>query len=72
MEIQVRILEEEDIARIHSRSVRLLSEVGVQMYYVEVCRLLRRQGVPVDDGLVRLPAAVVEEALRVAPRGFSL
>lgn len=48
MEAQLRILEEEDIERIHSRSLRLLSEVGVQVDNEQMCRFLRREGLAVS------------------------
>ena len=72
MEVEFRILKEEDVESIHSHSLRLLGEVGVQVDSEELCHFLQREGLPVHEGLVKLPAEEVEAALKAAPREFSL
>ena len=72
MRVEFRILEEGEIERIHENSLRVLHQVGFKVYSEELAQLLRARGIPVADGLVRLPPEVVMEALKVAPRHISL
>ena len=68
-----RYLHESEVERLHEESLRVLSEIGMSLWDDDLCRFLRKQGIPVDErNLVRFPAEVVREALDVAPRHFPL
>jgi len=72
MVVEFGILEESDIETIHSNSLRLLEEAGMKVDDEGLCQVLQRKGLPVDEGLIRLPADIVMEALSTAPHEFSL
>ncbi len=72
MEFHFRFLSEGDIERIHENSLRVLNEIGMSLRDDEICRFLKKQGISVEGNLVRFPPEAVEEALKVAPRDFSL
>lgn len=72
MIIEMQVLKPEDLERIHGEALKVLSRVGVEVHNEELCRLLRRQGISVEDRRVRLPMEVVGTALQTTPRGFSL
>lgn len=44
MIIQMQVLKPEDLERIHSEALQILSRVGVEVRNEELCRLLQRQG----------------------------
>jgi len=65
---QVNWLAEADKDRIDSAIRRLLAEVGMRIYHPEAIDLLGRAGCrPAEDGLVRIPAGLIEQALSTAP-----
>jgi trimethylamine---corrinoid protein Co-methyltransferase len=64
----LRLLNDAQLAEIHSASLAILRRTGVRVYEEESLQLLHGAGCHVDDGTrVRFPAAVVEDALRAAP-----
>lgn len=68
----IQFLTEEDMERIHDRSLHLLETVGVQIQHEEALRQLEKAGASVDkqSALVRMPKKMVEECLRVAPKEY--
>jgi len=65
---QLKVLNSEQIARIHDSSLRILATVGVRVDSPKArdifARAIGRVG---DDGRVRIPPELVEEALSLAP-----
>jgi trimethylamine--corrinoid protein Co-methyltransferase len=58
-----------EIAEVHARSLEILATVGVRVDSPPArARMARAAGGSAEDGRVRLPAELVEWALRVAPR----
>jgi trimethylamine--corrinoid protein Co-methyltransferase len=70
----VTVLPEGDLERIHEASLRVLEETGVEIGPGVIARRLEAAGATVDDetGRVRFPRALVEEAMRHAPRELLL
>ncbi len=67
-----RPLSPDGVARMHAASLRILEETGVAVGSASVRLRLAAAGARVDGDRVRLPAALVEAALIVAPRGYTL
>ena len=74
METLLRVLSEDERAQIHERTLKILSETGVQVHTEKGREYLQDAGAEVDKNTktVRLPRALVEESLRLAPRDFTL
>jgi trimethylamine--corrinoid protein Co-methyltransferase len=68
------VLSDDERAQIHERSLGVLGTVGLRVDTPEGRRALAEAGARVDDGARRVtfPPALVEEALRLAPRDFVL
>lgn len=67
-------LSREEIALIHENSLKVLQEVGLRIYSKKVQDMLRAKGAKCDTGsdLVKVPASMVEEALRKAPKEITM
>jgi trimethylamine--corrinoid protein Co-methyltransferase len=70
MEFLARFLNEEALTGLHTESLRLLAEVGVCFHGEKALGILEAHGAQVsrEDHRARIPAELVEEALRTAPR----
>jgi len=69
-----RVLDEDAVAKIHAATLRVLERTGVAVPSASLRAALAREGAVTDDASdrVRLPAALVEEAIRRAPRAYTL
>ena len=69
MRAQVEVLSAEECAQVHERSLKLLADTGVRVTSERARRLLGKSGAQVNESvqLVRLPRALIEELLRLAP-----
>ncbi|MEJ2148475.1 MAG: trimethylamine methyltransferase family protein [Chloroflexota bacterium] len=68
-----RKLSADQLDRIHNASLEILERTGARLYEAEALDLLRAAGVPVEDGnRVRIPAYLVEWALKLAPKKVML
>jgi trimethylamine--corrinoid protein Co-methyltransferase len=67
-------LSKEEIALIHENSLRVLQEVGLRIYSKRVQDMLRAEGAECDasSNLVKIPASMVEEAVRKAPKEITM
>jgi len=74
MKFTAEFLSEEEKARVHQESLRILSAVGVKFHGQKALPLLEKNGAEVDwdSKIARLPAAMVGEALSIAPKSFVL
>ncbi len=70
----VEILSEDQIEAIHRASLRILTEIGVEVLGDRAIDLLSRAGAMVDRGSrrVRLDPGLVEETIRTAPSEFQV
>jgi trimethylamine--corrinoid protein Co-methyltransferase len=66
---QFRKLSPDQLERLHHASLEILDRTGVRLYDQGALDLLERAGVAIEEGnRVRIPPAMVEWALSVAPR----
>jgi trimethylamine--corrinoid protein Co-methyltransferase len=74
MRTQSTYLSEPEQERVHRDSLRILSEVGVRFRSARARKLLAGFGARVehDHEIVRIPPELVEQALKSAPRSFTL
>ena len=70
----VRVLSEDEKSEIHERTLRILARTGVRVDTAQGRRILRDAGADVDETsrVARFPRSLVEEALRLVSRTFSL
>jgi trimethylamine---corrinoid protein Co-methyltransferase len=68
----LQVLDEKTLERMHREALGILSRVGVEVQNEQLLQVFRQHGLPVEDLRVRLPAEVVEAALKTVPAGFSL
>jgi trimethylamine--corrinoid protein Co-methyltransferase len=69
---QFRPLNEEDVNKIHQTSLKILEEIGVKVEMEEALQIFGKHGAKIDGGIVRIPASLVEEALKIIPHKFLL
>jgi trimethylamine--corrinoid protein Co-methyltransferase len=70
--IHARILTDDEIASVHQSSLTTLQEVGILIHRSKALSLLAESGAAVDpvSHQVRIPAKLVERALRTVPSEF--
>ncbi len=66
------ILDREGVERIHEASLRVLEELGIELWSEDARKLFADAGATVDGEVVRVGREVIEEALRTAPSEFTL
>ncbi len=67
------LLTEEDKDRIHQALMKILEKIGMQILHDEALNLLRKAGCKVrENGNVRIPSSLVEEAVQSAPRNIPI
>jgi trimethylamine--corrinoid protein Co-methyltransferase len=74
MRSKCSFLSEEEKQRIHQDSLKILSTVGARFMSTKALRLLEKNGAVVDkeNKIARIPAEMVEQALKTAPKSFVL
>jgi len=74
MKFTGRVLSDEERARIHRDSLKILRDVGVKFYSSKALELLKRNGAKIDTEkmFAYIPEEMVDEALRRAPKSFVL
>jgi trimethylamine--corrinoid protein Co-methyltransferase len=70
----LQVLSDEEKDQIHERTLNVLERTGVRVETVKGRQILGDAGAQVDPNthIVRFPRALVEEALQLAPKKFSL
>ena len=71
---QYKPLTKEDILKIHTTSLKVFSEVGVEINYPEALDLFRNAGAEVDASsrVVKIPADMIENLIPKAPSRVNL
>ena len=71
---RLTFLSDDEIASVHETSLRVLQEIGIKVVSKKVQSLLAENGAEVDDSrsTVRIPDALVEEAISKAPKEMVL
>ena len=64
---KLKVISNEQIKKIHSATLEVLERTGVKMTHPRGLELLDGAGARVDGDRVRIPAWLVEEAIRKAP-----
>ena len=72
MQMQCRYLSDAERERIHRDSLTILDRVGVRFHSARARDILARAGARVSDEIVRIPAELVDQALKAAPKRFTL
>jgi trimethylamine--corrinoid protein Co-methyltransferase len=65
-------LDGEGCEAVHRATLELLAGTGVEVQHEEALALLAGAGARVEGSRVRMPAALVDDALMAAPRSFTL
>jgi trimethylamine--corrinoid protein Co-methyltransferase len=63
----LKVLNDRQVEQIHQATLELLERTGIQVTHPRALELLRGGGARVDGKRVRIPAWMVENALRTAP-----
>lgn len=73
MKLSSRVLSDDEREMIHRTALTILERVGLRIKSPALFARLRRAGVPADEAtrVVRLPPALVAEALAAAPRSWT-
>lgn len=71
IQANIRVLSDDEIARIHNTSMRILSEIGLHVPNETVCGMAQKLGAKVDGETVRIPAEALEIAQMAAFYGLT-
>ena len=69
----MQLLNEEQMDKLHRTSMRILSELGIQVMGEKVLKIFEAAGAIVDrsESTVRIDESLVAEAVRTAPSSFT-
>ncbi|MBT4501698.1 MAG: hypothetical protein HOC74_28470, partial [Gemmatimonadetes bacterium] len=72
--MQLRVLDERQLDRIHRASLEILETIGIRLPHEEVRRRFAEAGAQVDEAaeLVKIPEELVEQSLKTAGKSFTL
>ena len=70
--LRTTALDEEGCAAVHAATLEILEKTGVEVQHEGALELLAGAGARVDGSRVRVPAALVDDALAAAPRSITL
>jgi trimethylamine--corrinoid protein Co-methyltransferase len=72
--LSLKVLRAEDIRRIHETTLEIVETIGVKFPSARALDIWEAHGARVDRGteIVKIPAALIESALRTAPPTFTL
>ena len=70
----LKIVTDAEVDRIHEASLAILEEIGVQIPNTQILRMFADAGAVVDfeQQIVQIPANLVEQALAVLPKDFTV
>jgi trimethylamine--corrinoid protein Co-methyltransferase len=74
MRVQCQILSEDERQRVHKESIKILQEIGVKFLSDRALKIMNHNGAKIDreSKIARIPADMVEQALKTAPKSFIL
>jgi trimethylamine--corrinoid protein Co-methyltransferase len=74
MRVQCQVLSEEERQKIHEESIQILEQVGVKFLSKRALKILNDNGAKIDPdtGIAKIPAEMVQQALKTAPKSFVL
>ncbi len=68
----IKILTDDDIDQIHLSALSILWRIGIEVREDQAFRMLQKAGCPTNGMRVRIPTHLVENAIRLAPKTFTL
>jgi trimethylamine--corrinoid protein Co-methyltransferase len=68
----IEVLSDDEIEQIHVGALSILWKTGVEVRENQAFDILKKAGCPSDGKRIRIPASLVEEAIRLAPKAFTL
>jgi trimethylamine--corrinoid protein Co-methyltransferase len=74
MRTQLQLISDSEKERIHDDSLKILSEVGVRFSSAKALGILAQNGAKIDrdEKIAYIPREMVEQALKTAPKSFTL
>jgi len=72
MKAVLNFLSEDEVEQIHKASLRILKETGVKVHSEKVRTLLAENGAELNGDIVKIPSALVDEAIEKAPKEMIL
>ena len=70
---RLKVLSKEQVDAIHASALKILTTMGVKMEHPGALKMLKDAGCEVfNDDWVKIPAKLVEEAIKSAPKKFTL
>ncbi|UCH20026.1 MAG: trimethylamine methyltransferase family protein [Deltaproteobacteria bacterium] len=69
---KVKVIDERQIEQIHMASLEVLERTGVRFHHPKALEVLHGAGARVDGDRVRIPAWLVEDSIRQAPKRIVL
>jgi trimethylamine--corrinoid protein Co-methyltransferase len=67
-----KVLNEDQCRELYAAALECLERIGVQMHNAAARELLVAQGATVENEVVRIPSALVKEAIRATPHEFTV
>ena len=74
MQTRLQVLSENEKSQVHERTLRILARTGVRVDTARGRQILREAGAKVDENtrIVQFPQKLIEQALGLVPKTFSL
>jgi trimethylamine--corrinoid protein Co-methyltransferase len=74
MRVQCQILSEDERQKVHDDSIRILEQIGTQFMSDRALKILKDHGAKIDTEtkIARIPAEMVEQALKTTPKSVLL
>ena len=69
---QFRMLSEDQCEEIYCSALQVLERVGIEVYSEEILDFLKEKGVRAKRGRAYFPAALIQKALKTAPKAFTI
>jgi len=71
---RLKLLSDDEVARVHETSLNILQEVGIRVSSKRVQSLLAERGAKIDASrsIVKIPTSLVEEAVKTVPKEIKL
>ena len=74
MRLTAQVLTEEEQHRIHQMSIRILEQVGIRFHGDKAAKILTKSGIHVnsEDKIAKIPKEFIDQAIKTAPKTFTL
>ena len=69
---RLTIWDDDACRRVHEATLEVLAETGIEVRYAPAAEVFAKAGAQVDGTRVRIPAELVEAAIRSAPRDWTI